>query len=210
VRRRCECVCRGQRNVVESEMQLGFAPPFDVMAGLVPAIHAALPRATLEVLDGRWACGRMLRIRLGMPGTRPRLSGSSRRRHRRAEPPPPLWGGAGGGGGANHKQCGPLRGFGEVGATPLPNPPPQGGREFQRSIRPSNPCPQRCRSSQSSAICELSKLRRFPQPDSRGARPGMTCCDCTARIMATESCSLNSLAPREIRARMSGFGRRGL
>jgi hypothetical protein len=75
-------------------MQLGFAPPFDVMAGLVPAIHAALPRATFEVLDGRWAW---------MPGT----------------------------------------------------------------------------------------------------RPGMTCCDCTARIIATESCSLNSLAPRENKGRMS-------
>src|ERR1700729_1631031 len=72
-------------------------------------------------------------------------------------------------------------GFGEVGATPLPNPPPQGGREFQRSIRPSNPCPQRCRSSQSSAICGLSKLRRFPQPDSRGTRPGMTCWGCKRR-----------------------------
>src|SRR3984957_218080 len=56
---------------------------------------------------------------------------------------------------------------------PPPNPPPQGGREFQRSIRPSNPCPQRCRSSQSSAICGLSKLRRFPQPDRRGTSTAM-------------------------------------
>jgi len=142
------------------------APPFDVMAGLVPAIHAAPLQTTFEVGGGFWAW---------MPGTRPRLSGSIRRRHWRAELPPPLWGRAGEGGRANLTENGPLRGFGEVGATPLPNPPPQGGREFQRSIRPSNPCPQRCRSSQSSAICGLSKLRRFPQPDSRGTRPGMTC-----------------------------------
>jgi hypothetical protein len=47
-------------------MQLEYAPSFDVMAGLVPAIHAAPPLTTAEGLDGIWAW---------MPGTRPRLSG---------------------------------------------------------------------------------------------------------------------------------------
>src|SRR5580693_7723503 len=70
---------RGKRKVAESEMQLGCALPFDVLAGLVPAIprrmrsirpHAAPLQTTFEVVgDGFWAW---------MPGTRPRLSGSAR------------------------------------------------------------------------------------------------------------------------------------
>jgi hypothetical protein len=39
--------------------------------GLFPANHAAPLQTTFEVGDGFWACGRMLRIRLEMPGTRP-------------------------------------------------------------------------------------------------------------------------------------------
>jgi hypothetical protein len=201
---------RGRRKVAESEMQLGCAPPFTVMAGLVP-----------------------------------RLSGWSFRRRRRRGLPPPLWGRAGEGGRANLTECGSLGRFGEVGATPLPNPPPQGGRESPHSTRCSNPSLQRRQLCQSSAISGLSKLRGFPQPDSRGlvpaiprrmrsirphaaplrttidvgggfwawmpgTRPGMTCCDSRTRSTATGFCSPNSDASPKNRLRTSDARRRGL
>ena len=46
-------------------MQLGHPSPLDVMAGLVPAIHAAPLQTTLEVHGGLWAW---------MPGTRPGMT----------------------------------------------------------------------------------------------------------------------------------------
>jgi hypothetical protein len=56
---------RGKRKVAESPIESGYAPPFDVMAGLVPAIHAAPLQTTLEVLNGFWAW---------IPGTRPGMT----------------------------------------------------------------------------------------------------------------------------------------
>jgi hypothetical protein len=111
---------------------------------------------------------------LVMAGLVPRLSGWSFGRRWRRELPPPLWGRAGEGGRANLTEYGSWRRFGQVSATPLPNPPPQGGREFQHSTRRSYPCPLRCQSSQSSANSGLSELRGFPQLDSRGTSPAMT------------------------------------
>jgi hypothetical protein len=45
--------------------------PLRVLAGLVPAIHAVPLSRTSNVVRKGAACGRMLRIRLGMPGTSP-------------------------------------------------------------------------------------------------------------------------------------------
>jgi hypothetical protein len=63
---------REKREDAESEMHLVCAPPFHVMAGLVPAIHAAPLQTTFEVGNGFWAW---------MLGTRPGMTcwGSERR-----------------------------------------------------------------------------------------------------------------------------------
>jgi hypothetical protein len=44
------------------------------MAGLVPAIHAGPPTLILKIVRKGAACGRMLRIRLGMAGTSPAMT----------------------------------------------------------------------------------------------------------------------------------------
>src|SRR5580692_9442382 len=44
------------------------------MPGLVPGIHAQKPSPTSEVVCSGAACGRMLRIRLGMAGTSPAMT----------------------------------------------------------------------------------------------------------------------------------------
>src|SRR3984957_11243746 len=58
----------GKRKVAQTEMQLACVPSFVVMAGLVPAIHAA-PLQTNFYAGGGFGAW--------MPGTRPRLSGSA-------------------------------------------------------------------------------------------------------------------------------------
>ena len=65
--------------------------------------------------------------------------------------PSPLWGGAGGGGGCKMQLAVPNR------ATPLPNPPPQGGREQTEfaATADANSCSAR---TLSSALYYLSVL----------------------------------------------------
>jgi hypothetical protein len=61
-------------------MRLGCALPFDVMAGLVPAIHAAPLQITVEASYGVWAW---------MPGTRLHKAGHDVRGKESAMARPP-------------------------------------------------------------------------------------------------------------------------
>src|ERR1700722_5004890 len=58
--------CPGKRKAAQTEMQIVCVPSFVVMAGLVPAIHAAPLQTNFDVGSGFWAW---------MPGTRPGLTG---------------------------------------------------------------------------------------------------------------------------------------
>jgi hypothetical protein len=105
--------------------------PTHVMPGLVPGRPEAIANFK-GCLQRRRVADECYALALRWPGQAHGCPVEVLAGRRLRELPPPWWGRAGVGGRANPTDCGALQGFTEVSATPLPNPPPQGGRECSR------------------------------------------------------------------------------